>query len=78
MNNKDILYVSPIRIHRKILIFMQTIAPGLVVSLAIAMASAFIADNYGGPTLLYALLFGMSCHFLVENGRCLPGIEFAS
>ncbi|MDM1249208.1 putative sulfate exporter family transporter [Acinetobacter sp. R933-2] len=57
---------------------MQTIAPGLVVSLAIAMASAFIADNYGGPTLLYALLFGMSCHFLVENGRCLPGIEFAS
>lgn len=78
MNNKDILYVSPIRIHRKILIFMQTIAPGLVVSLAIAMASAFIADNYGGPTLLYALLFGMSCHFLVENGRCLPGIEFSS
>lgn len=78
MNNKDILYVSPICIHRKILIFMQTIAPGLVVSLAIAMASAFIADNYGGPTLLYALLFGMSCHFLVENGRCLPGIEFAS
>ncbi|MEG2432938.1 MAG: YeiH family protein [Acinetobacter sp.] len=49
-----------------------------MVSLAIAMASAFIADHYGGPTLLYALLFGMACHFLVEDGRCLPGIEFAS
>jgi uncharacterized integral membrane protein (TIGR00698 family) len=50
----------------------------MMVSLAIAMASAFIADHYGGPTLLYALLFGMTFHFLIEDGRCLPGIEYAS
>ncbi|MGY2188882.1 hypothetical protein D3C81_323400 [compost metagenome] len=57
---------------------LRQIGPGLLVSLAIAMASAFIADHYGGPTLLYALLFGMACHFLSEHSRCLPGIEFAS
>ena len=57
---------------------LQRLGPGLLVSAAIAMASAFIADHYGGPTLLYALLFGMSCHFLSEEGRCLAGIEFAS
>jgi uncharacterized integral membrane protein (TIGR00698 family) len=56
----------------------RQLGAGLLVSVAIAMASAFIADHYGGPTLLYALLFGMACHFLSEEGRCLPGIEFAS
>ncbi|WP_082071423.1 YeiH family protein [Pseudomonas tussilaginis] len=63
---------------RRILTRVQTLGPGLMVSLAIAMASAFIADHYGGPTLLYALLFGMTFHFLIEDGRCLPGIEYAS
>lgn len=68
----------PVSIQRQLLGRMQTLAPGVMVSLAIAMASAFIADHYGGPTLLYALLFGMACHFLSEDSRCLPGIEFTS
>lgn len=56
----------------------QRLLPGLLISLVIALASAFIAEHYGGPTLLLALLFGMSCHFLMDNGSCLPGIEFTS
>ncbi|RTR03926.1 putative sulfate exporter family transporter, partial [Halomonas nitroreducens] len=46
--------------------------------ITIALATTFIADHYGGPTLLYALLFGMSLHFLSEEGRCREGIEFAA
>ena len=56
----------------------RAVGSGLLVCVTIALASTFIADHYGGPTLLYALLFGMSLHFLSEEGRCLPGIEFAS
>lgn len=75
---KDTQHAGSISVRQKILLRLQSIGPGMIVSLAIAMASAFIADNYGGPTLLYALLFGMTCHFLVEDGRCMAGIEFAS
>ncbi|MNF63795.1 hypothetical protein D3C76_150710 [compost metagenome] len=75
---KNAPYTAPLSAPRQWLGRLQGIAPGLLVSLAIAMASAFIADHYGGPTLLYALLFGMACHFLSEHSRCLPGIEFAS
>jgi uncharacterized membrane protein YadS len=38
----------------------------------------FIADHYGGPPQLYALLFGMVLHFLGEEGRCREGIKFTA
>ncbi|MFU2325779.1 YeiH family protein [Pseudomonas sp. NFX98] len=75
---KNASYTSAVGAPRQLLGRLRQMGPGLLVSLAIAMASAFIADHYGGPTLLYALLFGMACHFLSEHSRCLPGIEFAS
>ncbi|MBE0448133.1 MAG: YeiH family putative sulfate export transporter [Actinobacteria bacterium] len=56
----------------------RAVARGLLVCVTIALATTFIADHYGGPTLLYALLFGMSLHFLSEEGRCREGIDFAS
>lgn len=56
----------------------RAIGRGLLVCVTIALATTFIADHYGGPTLLYALLFGMSLHFLSEEGRCREGIEFAA
>ncbi|MGM0693607.1 MAG: YeiH family protein [Pseudomonadota bacterium] len=56
----------------------RPIGRGLLVCVTIALATTFIADHYGGPTLLYALLFGMSLHFLSEEGRCREGIEFAA
>lgn len=56
----------------------RAVGRGLIVCVTIALATTFIADHYGGPTLLYALLFGMSLHFLSEEGRCREGIEFAS
>jgi len=56
----------------------QTIMPGVIICITIALATTFIADHYGGPTMLYALLFGMTLHFLTEEGRCLAGVEFSS
>lgn len=52
--------------------------PGLLVSVMIALATSFISDHYGGPVLLYALLFGMVLHFLSEEGRAKAGIEFTA
>ncbi|WP_027967182.1 YeiH family protein [Halomonas halocynthiae] len=52
--------------------------PGVLICITIALATTFIADHYGGPTLLYALLFGMTLHFLSEEGRCLAGVEFSA
>ncbi len=52
--------------------------PGLLVCLTIGLATTFLSDHYGGPTILYALLLGMAFHFLSQEGRCAPGVEFAA
>jgi uncharacterized integral membrane protein (TIGR00698 family) len=44
----------------------------------ITLAATFISEHYGGPQLLYALLFGLALHFLYQDARCRPGIEFCS
>ena len=52
--------------------------PGVLLCCVIAMAASFIARLHGGPQLLYALLFGVAFHFLHENTKILPGIEFCT
>jgi uncharacterized integral membrane protein (TIGR00698 family) len=52
--------------------------PGLVVAGMIALAGQFIADHYGAPAMLMALLFGISLNFLSLEGRCVPGINFGA
>ena len=52
--------------------------PGLLASLVIAGAAAFLADHYSGPIMLFALLLGMAMNFLSEVERCKAGISFAS
>ena len=54
------------------------VGPGLLASLVIAAAAAFLADHYGGPVMLFALLLGMAMNFLSEIDRCRAGIAFAS
>jgi uncharacterized integral membrane protein (TIGR00698 family) len=54
------------------------IGPGLLASLVIAVAATFLADHYGGPVMLFALLLGMAMNFLSEVDRCRPGVQFAS
>jgi len=54
------------------------IIPGLLVCLLIAMSTSFLSENYGGPQLLYALLIGLSFHFLYLNETVKPGIDFSA
>jgi uncharacterized integral membrane protein (TIGR00698 family) len=54
------------------------VGPGLLASLIIAAAAAFLADHYSGPVMLFALLLGMAMNFLSDVDRCKPGISFAS
>jgi uncharacterized integral membrane protein (TIGR00698 family) len=50
--------------------------PGVTVCGVIALASTFVSEHFGGPQLLYALLMGLSFHFLVTNPQLSPGIGF--
>lgn len=56
---------------------MKDLFPGIAVAIVIAMASMFVADQYGGPVMLFALLFGIAFHFLHEDSPCKAGIDFA-
>lgn len=56
----------------------RTMFPGLVLAATLALASHFIAARYGGPIMLYALLFGFAFNFLGEEKKCAAGLQAAS
>lgn len=56
----------------------NSLFPGLLVAVIIALASRFVAEHYGAPAMLLALLFGMSLNFLGGEARTRPGIDFGS
>jgi len=47
-------------------------------SAMVAAAATFLSEHYGAPVMLFALLLGMSLHFLATEGACKPGIEFTA
>ncbi len=56
----------------------KILMPGILLAVILSFAATFISDHHGGPTLLYALLFGMSLNSLIEGSPAKPGIEFTS
>jgi uncharacterized integral membrane protein (TIGR00698 family) len=60
------------------LITGRTLFPGIVASGVLAAAAAFLAQRYGAPVMLLALLLGMAMNFLSDEGVCVPGIEFTA
>lgn len=56
----------------------RALAPGVMLALLIALASSFMSDRHGGPTMLYALLLGMAFHFIASEPRVAPGIDVAA
>ena len=50
--------------------------PGIMVCGVIALAATFLSQHYGGPQLLYALLIGLSFHFLMSNSQIKKGVDF--
>ena len=58
--------------------FLWRVYPGLLTAATIALAATWLAQHYGSPVMLFALLFGMTFHFLHEEGRSVAGVEFSS
>ena len=56
----------------------NSLSSGVLLSFTIAGAASFLSDHYGAPTMLFALLIGMAFHFLSEEGKCIPGIDFTA
>lgn len=57
----------------------RNVLPGLAIAVTVAMAAQFIAEHYGGPVMLLALLLGMAFNFLSQPGsRTAAGVEFSS
>lgn len=52
--------------------------PGSGLAALIAMAATFVSILHGGPQLLYALFFGVAFHYLSQEPKTKPGIEFCS
>jgi uncharacterized integral membrane protein (TIGR00698 family) len=52
--------------------------PGLLASVVVAAAAAFLSQHYGAPAMLFALLLGMAMNFLGAEGRCTAGIGFSA
>lgn len=57
---------------------MLQLWPGALLSAVVAVAALFLAEHYGAPVMLFALLLGMALNFLSQDGRCKSGIEFVA
>ncbi|MDZ7842833.1 MAG: putative sulfate exporter family transporter [Gammaproteobacteria bacterium] len=53
-------------------------AQGLIACAIVSLAALFLADNYGAPVMVFALLLGMSVSFLHEHEQCTAGIDFSA
>jgi uncharacterized integral membrane protein (TIGR00698 family) len=57
---------------------LHTWMPGILICVTIATAAQFLAQHYGAPQMLFALLLGMSFHFLAEDGPCRSGVSYSA
>mgnify|MGYP000430367460 FL=1 len=58
--------------------YLTKVTSGFLLCLMVAMSAKFVAEHYGGPVILYALLMGIALNYLSTEGRCVAGIEFCS
>ena len=54
------------------------ILPGMLISTLIAISAKFLSDNYGVPSMLMAILIGMSFNFLPNEKKFTAGLEFCT
>ncbi len=57
---------------------LRGLYPGATVSVALALAAYALAEHYGAPVMLFALLLGMAVNFLGQDQRCGAGIDFCA
>jgi uncharacterized integral membrane protein (TIGR00698 family) len=51
---------------------------GIALAVTVALASSFLAEHYGAPAMLFALLIGMAFNFMTDAPRTIEGITFCS
>lgn len=52
--------------------------PGLAIAAVVALSAQFLADHYGPPAMLMAILIGLALNFLGAEARTAPGITLAA
>ena len=57
---------------------VEELFPGVIAAATVAVAAMFLADHYGAPVMLFALLLGMAVRFISEEGKGVAGVQFAS
>ncbi len=57
---------------------LREYVPGLVVTGLATLAAAYIAERYGAPLTMMALLIGLALNFLSADRRLDPGLALAS
>ena len=67
----------PVR-GRAVVLRVAEFWPGAGIAALIAVAATSVSTLHGGPQLLYALFFGVAFHYLSQEPRTRPGIEFCS
>lgn len=56
----------------------RSLAPGVALAGVVALAATFVSTLHGGPQFLYALFFGVAFHYLSQDAKAKPGIEFCA
>jgi len=56
----------------------RSLFPGMLACAVVAAASTFLAQHYGAPVMLFALILGLAMNFLSADGPCKPGIDFTA
>jgi len=56
----------------------QTIVPGLVATVVVALAATYLSDHYHAPPVIFALLLGMALNALSSEARYTPGIDLSA
>lgn len=57
---------------------VSPLVPGVLVAVLTAIAAQFVAEHYGAPAMLLALLFGIALNFLSEPAKTAIGISFSA
>ena len=57
---------------------VKGLVPGVLICAVIALSATFLSEHYGGPQLLYALLIGLSLHFLSLQEGTRSGVNFCA
>ncbi|MEM8857312.1 MAG: putative sulfate exporter family transporter [Chloroflexota bacterium] len=51
---------------------------GVLIAIIVAIAARFLAEHYGAPAMLMALLLGMALNFLSEQEKCIDGVALSA